>query len=164
MEAVSDWTVREYRPDLGEGDENVIVYMWLKSYANSAYGKACGADVQNTPNEMAYWMRHRVVVLDALEACGARVLCDPNNESSIWAWACVDPGELVVHYVSVKRSMAKLGLVREAWDALVGDLVSEPCRLTHELAEFRSKPWRAEGMRLPATWYLEEQHEQRQTA
>lgn len=147
------FTVRPYDR---ETDENAVVYMWLKSYAQSEYGRERKADKSNTPGELAYWVTHRDIVLRLLDEHGARVVCDPDDVTTIWGWACVDPVELAVHYVSIKRQAAKLGFVSEIWDALVGDLVTEPCVVTHELVEMRSDPWRKAGITMPAQWYREE--------
>jgi len=150
---VEAMTVRPYDR---ETDENAVVYMWLKSYAQSQYGRDRKADKANTPGELAYWVTHRDVVLRLLEEHGARVVCDPDDTTTIWGWACVDPVELAVHYVSIKRQAAKLGFVPEIWEALVGDLVGEPCVVTHELVEMKSDPWRKAGITMPAQWYREE--------
>lgn len=155
-----EWIVRPYAP---EWDESALVYMWLKSYGKSEYARALGGHVEHSTDALSYWMTHRRVVMELLAQHGARVLCDPdrpepvdNKPAIIWAWACVDPDELEVHYISVKRNMARAGVVPEMFTALVGDLVDEPCRVTHDLTELRSTPWRKAGVRLPAEWYVDE--------
>ncbi|MDQ5980313.1 MAG: hypothetical protein QG602_3289 [Verrucomicrobiota bacterium] len=148
-------TLRPYQPWMPK-DEDCIYYMWLKSYAQSEYGKGRRANKPHTPEEMVYILRQREVIGRLLDKHGARIVCDTAKPYDIYGWACVDPVELAVHYVSIKRNAAKLGFVSEIWDALVGDLVTEPCVVTHELVEMRSDPWRKAGITMPAQWYREE--------
>lgn len=149
--ASEEWTKRAYIPS---EDLDALVYLWCKSYAHSPYGVARGAHLDHTPEELAYWDEQEPVVKRLLATADTAVICDPARSrrsdlgpAVIWAFACTS-GD-VVHYVSVKRKVARIlgaDLVRD----LLGSRLERPCGFTHDLVEMRNGSC---GVRLPRQWF-----------
>ena len=109
-----DWIVRDMLPE----DEACLVSMWLKSYAHAREVRDAGfggASVDGSPDEIAYWRTHQPIVMSLLAAGRVRVACPPGRAvyteagpAVIAGWVCTTPG--LVHWVGVKRSVAKLGV------------------------------------------------------
>ncbi len=132
------WVIRPYDAAL---DENGVVFLFLKSFAHSPWGRAQGAHVDGSDAERAYWAQHREVVLKLLERADTKVLCDPQAPEVIWAFACTE-GKDVYHYSVVKRRFR--GESAEMFKALLGGLLDKPCRYTHDPA--------GTGFCVPSTW------------
>lgn len=155
------------RPYIAAEDEGAIVPLWCKSYMRSCEGVDRGAhkpllrgdEGAQSPAVRAavrtMWAEQAPLVEALLAAPWAttEVVCDPERPVTtaegpavIWGFACTS-GD-VVHYVCVKRNIAKeLGadIVRD----LLGDRLERPCSFTHELVEMRTG---ACGVRLPRSW------------
>lgn len=136
---MSDWQIRPYDP---ETDEPAVVYLWLKSFAHSPFGKGRGAHVDGSEAERTYWAEHRLVVMHLLNEGTTKVLCDPEAPGVIWAFACRS-GD-VVHYAVVKRRFKEVA--QEMFSALFGDLLEKPCKYTHDFF--------GTGFRVPSSWRL----------
>lgn len=139
------WSKRAYDP---RTDENALVYLWLKSFAHSSYGVAAGAHRDASTAELAYWARHRLVVMPLLESCTVEILCDPEDPNVIWAFAATKGN--VVHYVCVKRTFHKEGVSADMVRDLLGDRLTRPCLCSHELPELRQA-----GLDWPTAWTLD---------
>lgn len=161
---MTPYSLRPYTPD----DEDFVVYSWLKSYAHSKYGQARGAQNDATPQEVAYWEDHRPLVMRLLATCEVTVACDAKAPGVVWGWACCE-GD-VVHYVLVKRAVHQAsaekdprtgvyrvtnGLSGDIYRALLGARLATACAMSHELADFKRAELRAQGVTLPASWYLD---------
>lgn len=133
------WVIRAYDPVT---DENGVVYLWLKSFAHSSFGRVRGAHVDGSDGERAYWAAHKEIVLRLLSHAETKVLCDPEDPLVIWAFACAK-GD-VVHYAVVKRKFREFS--GEMFRALLGDRFDRPCMYTHELS--------GTGLQVPSTWML----------
>lgn len=138
--------LRPYEPS---SDEDGVVYLWLKSFAHSRYGRALGAHVPRSEAELRYWAEHRQVVMRLLTEAQTLVVCDPEAESVIWGFATTQPE--VVHYVSCKRSFHREGLSVEMIRQLLGPLLGKPCVMTHELVELCREELRGK-LSIPSTW------------
>lgn len=135
---VTDWIKRRAVRE----DESAIVYLWLKSYAHSAYGKSRGAQFDAALTERAYWREHAPVVEWLLDNADVEVLCDPEHAEHregdpavIWAFACTS-GD-TVHYVCVKRSAVQAGFAAEMVRDLLGDRLDRAVGCTHEIPDLR---------------------------
>ncbi len=115
-EAADPWLIRPYDPDL---DEAGVVYLWLKAFAHSSYGRARGAHVDGSDQERAYWAEHRDVVLRLLKTCPTTILCDAEQPTVIWAFACRVGS--VYHYGVIKRRFKEAA--KDIYAALIGDLL-----------------------------------------
>ncbi len=132
------WIVRPYNAAL---DENGVVFLWLKSFAHSSWGRTQGAHVDGSDAERAYWASHREVVLRLLAHAETKVLCDPQAPEVIWAFSCAMAPN-VFHYAVVKRRFR--GESAEMFKALIGDLLDKPCLYTHDPA--------GTGLQIPGSW------------
>lgn len=132
------WKIRPYDPTI---DENGIVYLWLKSFAHSPFGRSQGAHIDGSDGERAYWAKHREIVNRLLVHADTQVLVDAEEPAVIWAFACTK-GD-VVHYAVVKRKFREFTaeMVRD----LLGDRLDRPCMYTHDLA--------GTGFQIPSTWH-----------
>jgi hypothetical protein len=70
----------------------------------------------------------------------------------------------VIHYVLAKRKFHQAGLSGEIYRALLGDRLSKPCAMTHELVDFKRAELRAAGLMLPKAWYFDTTYFGRQKA
>lgn len=138
-------------------DEDALVYLWLKSWAHSAYGIARGAHKDATQDERDYWADEAPLVEALLRNATVEVVCDPERadysdgqRAVLWAFACTT-GD-VVHWVGVKRSAVKAGIGADVVRDLLGDRLDKACGYTRELVELRTG---ACGVRLPRAWYLD---------
>lgn len=161
-----EWTKRKYVPS---EDEDALVYLWTKSYERSEEGKARGAFVPgpDSPRDnpairaasRAMWAEQAPLVEVLLRSVDVEVICDParplrtaEGPAVIWAFAATT-GD-VVHYVCVKRDIAKVigaDIVRD----LLGSRLERPCTFTHQLVEmlppdrYSGPPC---GVRVPRNW------------
>ena len=134
------WIIRSYNPDI---DENGIVFLWLKSFAHSGFGRAQGAHVDGSDAERAYWATHKEIVLRLLAHAETRVLCDAEEPAVIWAFACVKPGTPdVYHYAVVKRRFRDES--EAMFRALLGGMLDKPALYTHDPA--------GTGLQVPRSW------------
>ena len=124
--------MRHYRPS----DEPGVVYLWLKAFAQTPYGRSIGASRRATADELAFWERHRRVVmrLIARPEAEVRMIYDPDEPSIFWAFACVEP--FVVHMAVVKKDYRPWR--RPMLEALLGDMLPSHCRLTHQSSDIVS--------------------------
>lgn len=136
---MAEWLIRPYD---AETDEAGVLYLWLKSFAHSPFGKGRGAHIDASEEERTYWAEHRLVVLSLLGSADTQVLCDPEAPGVIWAFACTKDN--VVHYAVVKRHFKEHAL--EMFAALFGDRMEKHCHLTHDML--------GTGFRVPMTWRL----------
>jgi hypothetical protein len=159
--SAQDWAKRAYAPS----DEDACVYLWLKSYAHSSYGKARGAHRQFTDAERAYWAEQAPIVESLIRHATVEIICDPDEPNVIWAFVAFSPAKEkrddVVHMIVVKRSVVKAGFAAEIVGDLLGSLASKPCAMTHEIPDFRPRKNAATGklepgpcgLWLPRGWY-----------
>ncbi len=138
MESDVPWIIRPYDPAL---DENGVVYLWLKSFAHSGFGRAQGAHVDGSDAERAYWSTHREVVLRLLKHADTRVLVDAESPGVIWAFACTKAPN-IFHYAVVKRRFREESAAM--FRALLGDMLDKPVLYTHDTA--------GTGLHLPSSW------------
>lgn len=150
---VSEWLKRPYEPS----DQAGVLYVWLKSFAHSRYGRVRGAEMTHTPAETRYWAEQAPVVEWLLANATTEVACDPERPEIIWAFACTSAPK-TVHYFAVKRSVIEEVDAVFAADMLrdlLGAALGETRGMTHEL------PWRESGLPMPtrpdgkALWYLD---------
>ncbi len=134
------WRIRSYDEAI---DINGVLYLYLKSFAHSSFGRARGAQVDGSDGERTYWAYHRKVFEHLLKSAETRVLCDPEEPSVIWAVATTS-GEDVVHYCVVKRKFKEFAA--DMFRALLGDRLDRPCTYTHCL--------QGTGVLVPASWCL----------
>ncbi len=132
------WTIRPYDAQLDEGG---VVFLWLKSYAHSPFGRARGAHVDGSDAERAYWKEHREIVMRLLSKAETRILCDRDSPGVIWAFACVEPPS-VFHYAVTKRKFKEF--TDEMFRALLGSMVDGPAVYTHDPS--------GTGLRTPSRW------------
>lgn len=85
-------------------------------------------------SEMAYWARHRLIVMRLIETATIEVLCDPQDTSIIWAFACTEPW--VVHMCVVKRRFKELRKMMVV--GLIADHLRSACRFTHEMPDLKA--------------------------
>jgi hypothetical protein len=147
----SDWTVRAYE----DADENCVVSMWLKGYANAREVQDLGlkhASENGHPDQIRFWRIHQPIVTGLLRRSKVLVACDPARSTYadglpavIWAWACVSDD--AVHWVAVKHSVVQAKLGQEIVKALLGDRLEHPQATTFELADMR----RAHAV--PKSWF-----------
>ncbi len=133
------WLIRPYDPDL---DEAGVMYLVLKSFAHSSFGRARGAHVDGSDAERTYWQEHRGVVLRLLRDSDTTLLCDAEQSTVIWA-LLIARGD-VVHYCMVKRRFKEAA--KDIYAALLGDRLDRPCTYTHCL--------QGTGLKVPASWRL----------
>lgn len=122
-----EWQIRPYEPR----DLDGLVYLWMKSFAHSSFGRARGAHIDGSEGEVAYWKAHRDLVVRLLEGSDTRVMCDPVAPEVIWAFVCAK-GD-VVHYGVVKRRMGKAYGADAMFQALLAERLERPCEYTHDL-------------------------------
>lgn len=134
---MAEWLIRPYDP---ETDESGVVYLWLKSFAHSPFGKGRGAHIDGSDAERTYWAEHRLVVLALLASADTAILCDPEAPGVIWAFATTKG--TTVHYAVVKRRFKEQA--GDMFSDLFGDLVDAPAFLTHDMA--------GTGFRVPTVW------------
>ncbi len=157
-DVTEEWTKRSYAPrtDEAAGDEDGVVYLWLKAYAHSRFGRVRGASKDSSAAERKYWREQAPVVEYLLRNAETLVACDPSRPDVIWAFACMT-GD-VVHFFAVKRSVVETvgeEFAGELLRDLLGDRLTRDCGMTHEM------PWRACGLPMPARsdgkplWYLD---------
>ncbi len=132
------WIIRQYDPNI---DEAGAVFLWLKSFAHSPFGRAQGAHLDGSEAERAYWASHKEVVLRLLARAETRVLCDAEAPGVIWAFACTS-GPSVVHYAVCKRRFRESS--GEFFAALLGDKMEKPCMYTHDFS--------GTGFQVPRSW------------
>lgn len=104
------WTIRRATAD----DAGFVLNSWLKSY-----------NEWRRPEERraGYWTAHKDVIAALLETSRVLVACDAQAPTSIYGWACGQPGTpTLLHYLYVKRAMRHAGVAR----ALVAALLSDP--------------------------------------
>lgn len=133
------WTIRKYDSDI---DIDGILYLYLKSFAHSSYGRSRGAHVDGSDAERKYWAEHREVVLKLLANSDTVIICDPESPTVIWAFACVR-GD-VLHYIVVKRKFREFA--QEMFAALLGDRLDRAIMYTHCL--------QGTGLTPPKGWTL----------
>ncbi len=131
------WVIRQYDPAT---DESGVVYLWLKSAAHSAFGRAQGAHVDGSDQERSYWKAHREVVLRLLARADTRLLVDAEAPGVIWAFVCTEPG--VYHYGVVKRKFKDF--TDEMFRALLGDMLDGAAVYSHDPA--------GTGLRVSSSW------------
>lgn len=146
MTAGSGWTVRLAQP----ADEDGLVYLWLKSFAHSRYGKSLGAEVDASPGEMAYWREHRTIVMRLLREAETRLIVDPEDPGVFWGFACCS-GD-VVHYVLAKRRFHREGMSASMFRELLGERLGKAASFTHELVEFKRAEVVKAGLSVPSKW------------
>lgn len=126
---MAEWVEREYRPS----HEECIVSLWLRSYAETRYGKERGAATPG-PARDAFWAEQRCTVMALIEICGARIICDAADDDQVWAFACLTPA--CVHLAIAKKSVGpELGgaMLRR----LLAGALGAPRILTHEIRDLR---------------------------
>lgn len=134
-------------------DESFVVYSWLKSYAHSRYGKARGADVDASPEELRYWAEHQPIVLGLIASSDVVIACDREAPHVVWGWACTQ-GD-TVHYVLCKRSVHQAKLSADIYRALLGERLKRPCGYTHQLVDFARAELRHAGVLVPGDWFAD---------
>lgn len=148
------------RPAEGK-DENGLVYLWLKSYAQSRYGRAIGANVSGSNEERAYWRDEQPRVMWHLAHDDVRIACDSQDEDIIYGMACMTESH-TLHSFVVKYRFIKEGFGLEFIPLLLGDAVNEPLGYTTELPDLE-RVLRFSGMtgksgaplRMPPSWYFD---------
>lgn len=167
---MTDWIVRPYR----QSDEGFVVFSWMTSYQFSAQNRKMasfflphlahtfvGRRWGDGPDgergvwsglskedrailKAAQWAWHRPVVTRLLGEVS--VLCDPVEHDVILGWASFG-GPHVLHYALCKQTLHDEGLAREAFSVLLGDRLSRPQRVSHQLVDMeRAK------IKQPLTW------------
>lgn len=137
---MADWLKRPYEPK----DESGVLYLWLKSYAYSRYGRARGAEREHTEGERNYWREHAPMVEYLLKRTETTLAVDPEEPGVIWGFACTS-GD-TVHYMVVKRSVLRLmgsDFAGEMMRDLLDGRMERACGTTHEL------PWKDCGLTMP---------------
>ncbi len=132
------WVIRPYDPAT---DESGVVFLFLKSFAHSAFGRAQGAHIDGSDAERAYWKEHREVVMRLLAKADTQILCDKDARGVIWAFSCVSPPG-VFHYAVTKRKFKEF--TDEFFRALLGDMLDKPAVYTHDPS--------GTGLRTPSRW------------
>lgn len=137
------WKKRAARPY----DEEFLVAAWLRSCASSREGQAAGAKPHTSARER-FWQHHRPYVLWLLEHADVEVLCDPEDEAVIWAYACTS-GDVVHACILKHEAVQALGLDDAAEMArdLMGDRLTRSCGYTFWLSDL------ARLRMLPHDWY-----------
>lgn len=143
---MSDWTLRKGEPS----DEGGLLFIWLRSFAHSRFGKRSGAQDDKSQNARDYWERHRPIVLHLLRSARVDVICDPSAPEIIWAFCCSE-GD-VIHYLSAKRKFHQEKFSADMFRFLLGDRLKRACRTSHELVEFKRQEVQASGLFIPETW------------
>lgn len=146
------WTIRPATT----GDEGGLLYLWLRSFAHSRYGRKRGAHEEKSQAARDYWEERRPTVLRLLREETTQIICDPECQEIIWAFACTSPAgtlakEDAVHYICAKRKFHAEGFANEMFRALLGNRLEKPCRWTHELVEF--KKLQGSGLSIPESWF-----------
>ena len=150
VHSVSEWKIRA----ADAGDEDGLVFHWLKSFAHSQYGRARGADVDRSPAELAYWEQHRHLVMSLLRSCDVSLVVDPAAPYVFWAMLCAEENR--VHYILAKRIWHNADRddgtteVASMFRALLGPRLETAQSVSHELPELRRA-----GMRMPLAWRLD---------
>ncbi len=121
-------------------DENGCVYLALKSFAHSSYGKSRGAQVDGSDEERLYWKEHAPVILRCIEYGETEVLCDPDMPEVIWAFA-ITRGD-TVHYAVIKRRFK--AEADAMFRDLLGDRLDRECTYTHDFS--------GTGLHVPRNW------------
>ena len=143
-------------------DENGLVYLWLKSYAQSRYGRSIGASVSGSDEEISYWKQESPRVLQHLLMDSTTIACDSKDPSLIYGFVCMSTAIATIHAFVVKHRWIKGGFGLEFVQALLGDLVDKKCAYTSELpdlyrifrdAEITGK--RGTTLATPPDWYLD---------
>jgi hypothetical protein len=81
--------IRLLRPS----DRAFVANSWLRSYEG----------VPEMPRPR-YWQTYSAIVDGILDRCPVTVLCNPEDEGQILAWACHASDPAVLHYVYVKAA------------------------------------------------------------
>ena len=84
-------------------DLNFILSTWLKSARNSGLNSL-------TPTDL-YYSTQEPKLKDILSHCSTLVVCDVEDEDTIFGWIAYESN--LVHYIYVKHSFRGLGLARE---------------------------------------------------
>jgi hypothetical protein len=145
----AQWSTRLAGPQ----DEDGLVYLWLKSFAHSRFGKSRGAQIDASPAEQAYWREHREIVMRLLRTAETRLLIDPEDPGVFWAFACCS-GD-VVHYVLAKRRFHREGISAAMFRDLLGERLKKAASYTHELVEFKRAEVARAGLVVPSTWVFD---------
>ena len=109
--------------DVEAGDAGYILDAWLKSYANSVWASGFRAGV--------FYPWHRALIRRALSESKTLVMCDEEDQDTIWGWMCAGPRKQTVHYAYVKSPFRRKGVAGKLAEAHGIDL-SEPVTATHE--------------------------------
>lgn len=151
----SEWTIRESVAE----DEDCLASMWLKSYAHSSDLQECGFPSRfrdDSPEHIRYWKIHQPIVTALLREATVRVACDPTRSTYkpgqpavVYAWVCSSPSR--VHWVAIKRSVARLGheVTADLLADLLGDLALGKLFMTFDLMDMRMVEY------LPEDWTRE---------
>ena len=152
---MSDWIKRKYR---AEWDEDGIVFMWLKNECRARAGRARGAHVEASREEVEFWDEQRPLVEWYLQHTDVDVICDPERSEPsngrppvIWAFAATS-GDMV-HQLIVKRSARELGLADDLIRDLLGDRLTKVCGFTSDLHEFAPARRPRLTIEYPKQWY-----------
>lgn len=153
-----EWVLRKAVAD----DEPCLVSMWLKGYSHSRdvlkhLPQAC---VDGSRDQIRYWKIHQPIVEALLSVGDVRVVCDPerstyegSNAAVIWGWSCVSDD--AVHWVGIKRSVAKAGLGEDIVRDLLGDRLSKSQRTTFDQVDLEKADLIPSEWRRDREWLLE---------
>lgn len=152
--SVPEWVKR---PFIREEDEAGVLYLWLKSYARSAYGRARSANLTHSTFEREYWAEQAPLVEALLQCADIEVVCDPDRVRAseagpavFWGFAATN-GD-TVHYVCVKRDAVRAGIGADIARDLLGSRLERACGYTHELVEMRPGGC---GVTVPREWFVD---------
>jgi hypothetical protein len=90
-------------------------------------------DMRKAPETFrSAWTRYQPVVERLIERCRPEVLCDPEAEDVIWAFACGEGESEVLHMAVIKRAFS--GFVEPMLNDMMGVLAIPigNARYTHE--------------------------------
>lgn len=121
------WAKRPYEPT----DENVVVWTWLKTFADTRLGSGIDA-----LGHQRYWDNHRTIVMGLLKRATTEVIVDPDAPDVVWAFATTSPG--CVHYVAVKNAFKQWRAEMVAH--LLGDMPLQRLAYSHVMPHLQPMP------------------------
>lgn len=127
---MSEWKIRPYQAS----DESGVTFLWLNSWLCGPFGRCIGAmrrdengDMRKVPDAFRFaWTMYQPVVERLVLGSTTTVLCDPEAEDVIWAFACRGAG--LIHMAVIKRRFSEFAVPMLA-DLLPG---SAYAKYTHE--------------------------------
>lgn len=127
---MSEWKIRPYQAS----DESGVTFLWLNSWLCGPFGRRIGAmrrdengDMRKVPDAFRYaWTMYQPVVERLVLESTTTILCDPEAEDVIWAFACCGAG--LIHMAVIKRRFSEFA-VPMLVDLLPG---SPHAKYTHE--------------------------------